>query len=951
MSQKTFKSTENKRAVDLGKVTTGLTSDLIKVWRTSTGEEKAISLGDINGGLIGDYVPYTGAVDDVDLGEKGLSTGYIKYDTTPTATPTDQGTSYWDVDDNTLAIIMNGTTLKVGEDQYYPVKNQTGVLIPKGTAVRFAGTLGSSGRLLIAPFLADGSLPSSRFMGVTSEDIGNGEDGKVMWFGRIRGINTNAFNEGDILYASTTVAGGFQTTVPTPPNNIVEVCAVIHKGASNGIIFVRPSFITSVQAGAGLSLDSLNQIQLGNDGAYRIDYSSSDTDFEIFSSQNDILSGYDYSSILRSISGDNNMRIGFLIEGNSEDSGLGLEFNSQISAKSEILTGAESVMYVADQDNFIRLKINNLSGSTFTDNIFNKGLEYPADYSANWTDHSLVTKSWVLGQVSGSAHNPVTIGSPANGLSISGTQVLTIGLASTSATGALSSTDWNTFNGKLNLTSPITGYTVGSNTTLAATDTILQAFGKVQGQINARISGTISSGQVAFGTGVNTVGGSNNLFWDSVNNRLGVNTNTPSSRLEISSTNESLRISGKSSANIVNDLYIVRSSSGTGIFSGPNIRLDDSTLNNNIAIQNSQGQFGIWNFSTGSWVQRIVLTNTNLFGVLTPSPTNTLDVNGTARIRTISNLGSAATSVLVPSATGVLSLRTLAELSADMGNAWTSVGSGNIFRNSRISVGHTGDPVESIDLGTAGWLRVANGQNAGGGIIFPFSSSDANSRSWSIGSDHGSAFGQLILRRSDTQSGNPRTGTITLGIDRGGNVAINGSPFFNSNFTYFDVYGRSINESGVLRLFTSDSNRLFQTYINSGTCISETNSTTPWSFRIGTNEAFRIATSRNVLIGTAVDLGFRFYVAGTTAFQGLVTFQENVVTDIAFGTTVGTKIGTATNQRLAFWNATPIVQPTTAVASGTLVSNAGTTITNTDTIDGYTLQQVVRALRNTGLLA
>ena len=50
----------------------------------------------------------------------------------------------------------------------------------------------------------------------------------------------------------------------------------------------------------------------------------------------------------------------------------------------------------------------------------------------------------------------------------------------------------------------------------------------------------------------------------------------------------------------------------------------------------------------------------------TNDPTNTLDVVGTARIRTISNLGTAATSVLVPSATGVVSLRTLAELSADM---------------------------------------------------------------------------------------------------------------------------------------------------------------------------------------------------------------------------------------------------------------------------------------------
>ena len=41
------------------------------------------------------------------------------------------------------------------------------------------------------------------------------------------------------------------------------------------------------------------------------------------------------------------------------------------------------------------------------------------------------------------------------------------------------------------------------------------------------ISGTLTSGQVAFATGAGTLGGSNNLFWDSANERLGVGTNAP----------------------------------------------------------------------------------------------------------------------------------------------------------------------------------------------------------------------------------------------------------------------------------------------------------------------------------------------------------------------------------------------------------------------------------------
>jgi hypothetical protein len=46
-----------------------------------------------------------------------------------------------------------------------------------------------------------------------------------------------------------------------------------------------------------------------------------------------------------------------------------------------------------------------------------------------------------------------------------------------------------------------------------------------------------------------------------------------------------------------------------------------------------------------------------------------------------------------------------------------------------------------------------------------------------------------------------------------------------------------------------------------------------------------------------------------------------------------------------------VYQETTAVAASTLVGNAGANITDTDTFDGYTLKQIVKALRNQGLLA
>lgn len=114
-------------------------------------------------------------------------------------------------------------------------------------------------------------------------------------------------------------------------------------------------------------------------------------------------------------------------------------------------------------------------------------------------------------------------------------------------------------------------------------------------------------------------------------------------------------------------------------------------------------------------------------------------------------------------------------------------------------------------------------------------------------------------------------------------------------------------------------------------------------------ERMRIFGGGNVAIGTTTDGGFKLDVNGTFRTQDNFTISD--AKNIILATTTGTKIGTATSQKLSFWNATPIVQPTTAVAAATLVGGGGTTITATDTFDGYTLQQVVKALRNTGILA
>jgi hypothetical protein len=58
-----------------------------------------------------------------------------------------------------------------------------------------------------------------------------------------------------------------------------------------------------------------------------------------------------------------------------------------------------------------------------------------------------------------------------------------------------------------------------------------------------------------------------------------------------------------------------------------------------------------------------------------------------------------------------------------------------------------------------------------------------------------------------------------------------------------------------------------------------------------------------------------------TNFKGNVTVTD--AKNIAFATTTGTKIGTATTQKLSFWNATPIVQPDNTVAINDVLVNTG----------------------------
>jgi hypothetical protein len=177
---------------------------------------------------------------------------WLKFDTSPSGFPTGaaaNGTLYWDDADGikTLNLVMEdsgGVIQQIGEETYYRIKADAA--ITNGQVVMFTGTVGASGALKGAPATGLTATQNEYIMGVATQDIALNGWGYVTWFGLVRGINTSggaeAWTDGQILYYNPAVPGGLTKNVPTAPNPKVIVASVVRAAATNGSLFVRPTF-------------------------------------------------------------------------------------------------------------------------------------------------------------------------------------------------------------------------------------------------------------------------------------------------------------------------------------------------------------------------------------------------------------------------------------------------------------------------------------------------------------------------------------------------------------------------------------------------------------------------------------------------------------------------------------------------------------------------------------
>lgn len=199
---------------------------------------------DISGGTV--YFSGTSNLKTV-TAETISNVDYIEFNTLYTPT-VQEGRIHWDADYGTIDVDLEGSnvSLKVGLDNLYYIKNQSGATIDKGRVVRAAGTLGSSGRILGEYMVADGSIPYFFTLGISAENILDGEDGYVYEFGLLKGVDTTGsdygevWGDGTILYVHPTIPGGLTNVEPVEPNLKIQMAIVIDSD-SNGSIFIRPS--------------------------------------------------------------------------------------------------------------------------------------------------------------------------------------------------------------------------------------------------------------------------------------------------------------------------------------------------------------------------------------------------------------------------------------------------------------------------------------------------------------------------------------------------------------------------------------------------------------------------------------------------------------------------------------------------------------------------------------
>jgi hypothetical protein len=215
-------------------------------WNATSGVAEILNkptIPDVTG-----FVPYTGANQNVNLGEFELKAGQLTLDISPTGTAL-VGTTRWnDTIGSSETTLKGGSViLKNGVDLVARVVNKVtpNTTLTKASyqVVRISGAQGQ--RLAVNLAQANNDNNSADTLGVVCETITTNQEGFIMTVGQLENINTTGslqgetWADGDLLYLSPTTAGRLTNIKPIAPAHIVIVGYVEYAHNNNGKIYVK----------------------------------------------------------------------------------------------------------------------------------------------------------------------------------------------------------------------------------------------------------------------------------------------------------------------------------------------------------------------------------------------------------------------------------------------------------------------------------------------------------------------------------------------------------------------------------------------------------------------------------------------------------------------------------------------------------------------------------------